>query len=118
MADRDHENDKSIVFDSAQNAVIADAVTPKSFQRAAQRFADAARIGRNALFQDIEDTPLHRAIELRQLPFGNRVEFNRPARAGGGLHGSTSYPSTPRAKRRQSGSPPCPRHSARRPFGH
>src|SRR6202035_1841456 len=75
-----NENAHSLVVDIANHAIVADPVTPKVAERAAQCLAQTARVAlhSNAVVEKIQDSPGDRFVQLLELfPGGVRV-LNRP----------------------------------------
>jgi hypothetical protein len=81
MADLEYEHEDAVVFDAADEAVVFNAIAPKSSQVAAQRLAEAAGIfgAGNALAQVIEDGLLDARIQFAKLAAGAVVELDCPA---------------------------------------
>lgn len=66
MAQLDYEHDESVVFDSADRAIVANAVTPEFTLVAFKGLADPPRIiiARDTLAKEFDNPHLHRAIEF------------------------------------------------------
>ncbi len=83
MADPKHPNPFSFVLDGADNAVVADSISPQPDLFAAQRLPESVRIllACESFSQIAEDSLLDLFVEARQLFEGSRIELNRPSQA-------------------------------------
>jgi hypothetical protein len=81
VPDAHHQDHEAIIFNTADHAIIPDAIPPESCKGRGQRFAERARTGSRSdpLFEVIEDTPLDGAVELLQVTQRATIKFNRPA---------------------------------------
>lgn len=70
---------KPLFLNTANDPVGADPVTPKAFQPAFQRFADALRVSRRAHGKEMVEPVANNRIEREQLPRRNGVELNPEA---------------------------------------
>jgi len=71
MADAKDQHDQAVVFDLADEPVVADTVFPElSKARAVQRLSDAARIVQfaDSLMQELQDALGLRRVEFAEFP--------------------------------------------------
>jgi len=79
MADAEDQDDQAIVFDLADETVVADAIFPElSDTRAAQSLADAAWIVEvgDAFMEELQDALGVRGVELGEFAVGRRGKLN------------------------------------------
>ena len=82
MTDLDDEYDEVVVFDVAENAIVADAVAPFAGEIVLEGFAEGARIigWCDAILKEAPDAFGYRPIQLGKLSLGALIELNRPHR--------------------------------------
>jgi len=82
VADFDYEDDEVVVFDLAEDTVVADAVAPCAGQAVPKRLAVCAGIVRwcDAIFEEAADAFGYRLVNFGEVALGALVELNRPHR--------------------------------------
>ena len=81
MADACDHDAYAVVFDSCNDAIVADAILPETLEVIAlQRFAKRTRIGggRYPLIKEAQDPSSRLAIETLDIGFGAAIEINPP----------------------------------------
>jgi hypothetical protein len=82
MRDRNYKNDKAIVLDGGDDAIIADTVAPEPFALTHQRVTQTPRIlaARDPFPQISQNTPFGIGAQFPQVADGGAVELDAPDR--------------------------------------
>ena len=84
MTDAEHQHDKSMALQGADDAVVSYAVFPELTQGALKSFADFSGIVEfaNTLVKEFQDAAANRLVEIAKLPLSGRIEINPPCHSG------------------------------------
>jgi len=83
VADGDDDDDDSLGFDAAKDAVVFHPVAPEAFEVAAQGFAKGCRVGGafDPFFEEVLDVGGRGWTQIAQLALGFRGKLIRPVHA-------------------------------------
>jgi hypothetical protein len=84
MAYADDYNNEAIVFQCADDAIVADPVLPIVAQSPVKAFTDQSRIleACDSLVEKLGDAKRHAFVQPLEFPLGGRLKLNRPILLG------------------------------------
>ena len=80
MAYAKNQDDQEVIFERADDAVIAHSVFPIIAQSSVKVFTDLAGILKtcDSLVEEVSDPPSDRFVQLVEFPLSAWIELNRP----------------------------------------